>query len=65
MADFKMFVLNFDTGLGIITREKENSPLEFSEEKIEKLSYADLEKDRARLLNIKDEEYFKAFAKTL
>ncbi|MBL7157256.1 MAG: class I SAM-dependent methyltransferase [Candidatus Omnitrophica bacterium] len=65
MTDLEMFVLDFDTGLGIITRKKENNPLEFSEEKIERLSYADLEKDRARLLNVKDEEYFREFVKTL
>lgn len=63
--DLKAFVLNFDTGLGIIVKGRENEPLRYSKEEMGKLSYKDLEQNREKLLNLKDAEYFRKFAKTL
>ena len=59
--DLHIFVLNCDCGLGIITKCTPESMLEFSEEEIMKLTYQDLDKDRARLLNLKDKSYLEQF----
>lgn len=59
--DLHIFVLNCDCGLGIITKGTPENMLEFSEEEIMKLTYQDLDKDRARLLNLKDKSYLEKF----
>lgn len=59
--DLKIFVLNCDFGLGIITRGNPDSILSLSIPDIEKMTYDDLERDRENLLNLKPENYFEPF----
>jgi hypothetical protein len=59
--DLHIFVLNCDCGLGIITKGKPENMLEFSEEEIMKMTYQDLDRDRVRMLNLKDQSYLAQF----
>lgn len=59
--DLHIFVLNCDCGLGIITKGKPENMLEFSEEEIMKLTYQDLDRDRVKMLNLKDQSYLAQF----
>jgi hypothetical protein len=59
--DLHIFVLNCDCGLGIITKGKPENMLEFSEKEIMNMTYQDLDKDRARILNLKDQSYLAQF----
>jgi hypothetical protein len=59
--DLRVFVLDCDFGLGIITKEAPENMLKYSAEEVRKLSYRDLSKDRQSLLNLKDVSYFKEF----
>lgn len=59
--DLNIFVLDCDHGLGIITRGKSETPLEFSETDIDQLSYKDLERNRANILNLKNTAYLQEF----
>lgn len=61
--DLEVFVLDGDMGLGIVTRGTPDSVLSFSPEEIERLSYADLEKDCTALLNLKPGGYLYDFLK--
>lgn len=51
--DLNVFVLDCDFGLGIVTRGTPTPPLELSRAELERLTYADLEKNRQQLLNLK------------
>lgn len=54
----EVFVLNCDYGVGILNPAKPvPTPLSYSLEEIEAMTYADLEKDRERLLNLKPDTY--------
>jgi hypothetical protein len=59
--DLHIFVLNSDCGLGIITKGNPENMLEFSEEEVRNLTYYDLDKDRARILNLKDQSFLTQF----
>ena len=59
--DLNIFVLDYDYGLGIITKGKQKNPLKYSPEEIRNLSYNDLEKNREKLLNLKSIQYFNKF----
>jgi hypothetical protein len=59
--DLRIFVLDCDSGLGILTKEAPESMLNYSAEKIRNLSYHDLSKDRQSILNLKNVTYFKEF----
>ncbi|MFX1311006.1 MAG: class I SAM-dependent methyltransferase [Promethearchaeota archaeon] len=63
--DLKIFVLDIETGLGIITRGKSNKILELNFSQIEELSYNELEKNRINLLNVKNYSYFQKFLESL
>lgn len=63
--ELNIFVLNCDSGLGIITRGQQEFPLKYSLNEVKELSYKDLEKDREKLLNLKNPKYFLEFVKTL
>ena len=63
--DLRVFVLDCDFGLGIITREAPENMLKYSAEEVHNLSYRDLSKDRQSLLNLKDVSYFKEFLKRM
>ena len=53
--------MNFDFGLGIITKGEPENMLEFPKEEIMKMTYHDLEKDRTRILNLKDQSFLTQF----
>jgi hypothetical protein len=59
--DLQVFVLDCDLGVGIVTRGKAEHPLSSSVREIEALSYQDLSKDRAWLLNVKAPTYLDEF----
>jgi len=59
--DLNVFVLDCDRGLGIITRGKPETRLELTEEKLDRLTYDDLAKNRAAFLNLKDESFLFQF----
>jgi hypothetical protein len=59
--DLHIFVLDCDCGLGIITKGTPENMLEFSEEEIMNMTYHDLDRDRARILNLKDQSYLAQF----
>lgn len=63
--DLNIFVLDVDIyGLGIISKGVPENILEYHVESIKKLSYEDLKKNRAKILNLKDPDYlFKFFKK--
>jgi len=61
--DLNVFVLNCDHGIGVVHRKSNQAPLSYTEADIETMSYADLEKNRVELLNLKDPEYLETFLK--
>jgi len=63
--DLRVFVLDADGGLGIVTRGKPESPLQLTEEALDRMTYQDLAGDRKSLLNLKDESYLFEFLKAL
>ncbi len=63
--DLRIFVLNCDHGLGIITRGTPENPLNLSKEEIEGMSYETLSRDREKILNLKDERYLFKFLDTI
>jgi len=63
--DLNIFVLDCDRGLGIITRGKQKDTLEYSLKEIKNLSYKDLVKNRQKILNLKNIQYFNNFLKSL
>jgi hypothetical protein len=63
--DLKIFVLNCDCGLGIVTRGEPDSCLSLTEGDLDIMTYDDLAKDRKHLLNLKDESFFFKFLETV
>ena len=61
--NLNIFVLDCDHGLGIITRGKSESTLEFSKADIYQLFYKDLERNRLKILNLKTTDYLQEFLK--
>lgn len=61
--DLHIFVLDVDCGLGIIAKGTPENTLDLSEQDILKMTYHDLDKDRQRLLNLKDQSYLAEFLK--
>jgi hypothetical protein len=51
--DLRVSVLDLDQGVGIVTRGAPRSRLELSPEEVEHVGYADLERDRSRLLDLR------------
>ena len=56
--DIKVFVLDCDYGLGIVTFGIPETKLNFSENEITELTYDQLEQNRQEWLNLKNPEYF-------
>ena len=52
-ARLRIFVLDCDTGVGIITRGSPDATLDFTKEQIDRLSYDGLKKNGAEWLNVK------------
>jgi glycosyltransferase involved in cell wall biosynthesis len=59
--DLRVFVLDCDYGVGVVTRGQPESRLAYSAEDIAALGYADLEARRAELLNLKPPDHLEAF----
>lgn len=59
--DLNVFVLDCDYGIGVVTKGKPENVLSYSAEEINRMSYHDLESNRADFLNLKDENYIKEF----
>jgi hypothetical protein len=60
-ADLRVFVLDCDYGLGIVTEGEADSCLDLSQEKLKEMTYESLVSDRRNLLNLKDESYLFQF----
>ena len=63
--DLKIFVLDCDYGLGIITKGTPENMLTYSKEEIDNFFYRDLERSRAKMLNLKSTDYFEKFVENL
>jgi len=63
--ELKIFVIDFDWGVGIITFGQPENLLKFTEGEIKNLTYNDLDKNREKFLNLKDPSYISTFIKTL
>lgn len=61
--DINVFVLDCDQGLGIITKQKPESRLSFSQDDINRLTYEDFDKNRTGWLNLKPASYYKDYFK--
>jgi hypothetical protein len=59
--DLNVFVLDSDFGIGIITKAKPESVLDYSEKQIKELTYEDLEKNKQEMLDLKKPEYLYFF----
>lgn len=59
--DLNVFVLDCDSGLGIITRRRTEDFLELDGGTLQKMDYAALAGNRDRLLNLKSENYLPEF----
>ena len=56
--DLTVFVLDTDQGLGIVTRQKPTSMLDFTPAQIQALTYDELVRNRQKWLNLKPAAYF-------
>jgi len=52
-ANLRIFVLDCDTGIGVITRGTPDATLDFTKEQIDLFSYDDLRERREKWLNLK------------
>lgn len=59
--DIRIFVLDTDWGLGVVTRGTPDTRLDFSPAEVANLCYADLDTDRERILNLTDPARFDEF----
>ena len=59
--DLKIFVLDCDYGIGIITKGTPENMLTYSKEEIDNFFYRDLERNRERMLNLKSTDYLEKF----
>jgi len=59
--DLLVGVLKCDQGVGFVRKGTPESPLSYSVEQVEALTYADLKADRKRLLNLKPARYLSEF----
>ena len=65
MSGLNAFVLDCDYGLGIVTKNRPENTLNFSKEEIDKMTFADLDKNRKSFLNLKRPEYLDEFLSNL
>jgi len=62
--DVNVFVLNCDSGIGIVTRGSAKGLLSFSREEISELTYKDLDENRETYLNLKEPSYLDEWLKS-
>lgn len=63
-SDLRVFVLDCDHGLGVLTRGEPEQPLSYGAGEIARMTIDDLAHDRASLLNLKNPAYFDDFIAT-
>lgn len=63
--DLRVFVLDTDYGLGIVARGNAEECLSLSADQVDVMTYDDLEKNREKILGLKNKEYFYEFLKTV
>ena len=61
----RVFVLDCDCGLGIVTRGRPDSMLDYTPDRLAGMEYEDLVADQERLLNLKPAVYADEFLKGL
>jgi Methyltransferase domain len=64
-TDLRVFVLDCDFGLGIVTRGEPDSRVNLSQKELSEMTYEDLAGDRENLLNLKDVSYLPEFLEGL
>jgi len=64
-TDLRVFVLDCDYGLGIVTKGEADSCLNLSQSELNEMTYEDLVSDRRNLLNLKDESYLFEFLENI
>jgi hypothetical protein len=62
--DVDAFVLDCDTGIGIVTKRRPKGYLSYSESDIRAMDYSFLSKNRQALLGLQPTEYFKDFLRS-
>lgn len=63
--DLKIFVLDCDSGLGIITRGEPDNYLNLSPEAIDKMTFKEFSQNRIEFLNLRNEDFLFEFLKTI
>lgn len=63
--DLRIFVLDFDFGLGIITRGEADHCLNLSERDIDRMTFDEFSQNKNTLLNLKDKNFLFEFLKTI
>ncbi len=63
-GDLRVFVLDCDFGIGVVYKGQPEGTLDISIPDIENLTYADLQKNRERILNLKPQDYLYEFLRT-
>lgn len=63
--ELDVFVLDCDYGVGVVRKGKPDSRLNLTIDDLDRMDYADLERDRSRLLNLKDTAYLQTFLECL
>lgn len=63
--DLKVFVLDTDYGLGIVTKGEAEDLLNISEEAINSMTYNDLAENREKLLGLKNKDFIFEFIKMI
>ncbi|MDI6742629.1 MAG: class I SAM-dependent methyltransferase [Smithella sp.] len=61
--DLRVFVLDCDFGLGVVTQGAPENMLDYSADAVQNLSYRDLSENRKSLLNLKDARFIEEFLK--
>jgi len=56
-----VFVLNYDFGLGIISKAEPENMLNLSGAQIDEMTFKDLDNNREKILNLKSREYLFEF----
>jgi hypothetical protein len=63
--DLRVFVLDCDFGVGVVTRGKPEAMLGYTLEKITEMTYEELDSNRISILNLKPPEYLNEFLSSL
>lgn len=64
-TDLRVFVLDCDYGLGIVTKGKADCCLNLTQRELNEMTFESLANDRRNLLNLKDESYLFEFLESI